>query len=231
MDAARYAKRFVQSEKLDWRDRYQYYLAIASDSLLDNLLTGRNESRGNGLRRIAMLEDSGDELLRLMRIDWQTQLSENLLLLTDKMTMACSIECRVPFLDHRLVETAATIPGYHKLPNGNLKGLLKDSLRGILPDTIIDRRKRGFGAPVGAWFKQKLAPLRAELLDSATLEKRGLLNADTVQRICAEHDRNREDYTDLILVLMNIEIWSRLFLDGRSHEDVSGELVERSMAA
>lgn len=231
MDVARYAKRFVQSGQLDSRDRYQFYLAIVADNVLDSLLLNRNESKDNGFARVAALEESDDELLRLLRIDWQTQLSENLLLLTDKMTMACSLECRVPFLDHRLVELASTIPAHHKLPKGNLKGLLKDSLRGVLPDSVINRRKRGFGAPVGAWFKQELAPLRSELLDRKTIEKRGLLNPDMVTRICSEHDGSREDYTDLILVLMNLEIWSRLFLDGRSHEDVAGELAARSLAA
>ena len=145
--------------------------------------------------------------------------------------MACSLECRVPFLDHRLVELAASMPHEHKLPGGRLKGLLKDAMRGVLPDTVIDRRKRGFGAPVGTWFKQELAGLREELLGDAALRRRGLLDADTVRRVCADHDRNREDYSDLILVLMNLEIWGRLFLDGTSYEDVAGALADRSRAA
>jgi asparagine synthase (glutamine-hydrolysing) len=147
------------------------------------------------------------------------------------MSMAVSLECRVPFLDHRLVELAATIPARHKLPNGRLKGLLKDSLKGVLPDSIINRRKRGFGVPVGVWFKQELIPLRNELLSRRTVDDRGLLDSKTVAKLCADHDRGREDYTDLILVMMNLEIWSRLFLDGKSHADVSGELTERTLAA
>jgi asparagine synthase (glutamine-hydrolysing) len=229
MDMSRYAKRFIQAGQLGWRQRYAFYLAIADDGLLAEMLG--EELAGNGLARVAAAEDSGDELLRLLRIDWQTQLAENLLLLTDKMSMACSLECRVPFLDHRLVEFAAGIPAQHKLPGGRLKGLLKDSLRSVLPASVIDRRKRGFGAPVGAWFKQELAGLRAELLSDAALEDRGLIDADSVRRLCADHDNNREDYTDLILVLMNLEIWARLFLDGTSHEDVAAQLAERSMAA
>ena len=112
-----------------------------------------------------------------------------------------------------------------------MKGLLKDALKGVLPDSIIERRKRGFGAPVGAWFKQELMPLRSELLGRRTLDRRGLLDPGTVEKVCSDHDRGREDYTDLILVLMNLEIWSRLFLDGRSHDDVASELSERSLAA
>ena len=161
----------------------------------------------------------------------QTQLAEDLLLLTDKMTMACSIECRVPFLDERLVELAATIPAAYKLPGGRLKGLLKDALVGVLPQPIIERGKRGFGAPIGAWLKRELAPLRKALLSRDALAKRGLLDAAKVEAICADHDANREDYSDLILVLLNLEIWSRLYIDGASYETVAGELAERSLAA
>lgn len=229
MDLSRYAKRFLHASEMDWRERYQYYLAIASDDVVDSLLS--RATGANGFGAAADSENANDELLRLFRIDWQTQLAENLLLLTDKMSMAVSLECRVPFLDHRLVELASQIPARHKLPNGRLKGLLKDALAGVLPDSIINRRKRGFGAPVGAWFKHELAPLRNELCGPRVISRRGLLDADTVAQICSAHDQGKEDYTDLLLVMMNFEIWARLFLDGRSHEDVSEELHARSLAA
>jgi asparagine synthase (glutamine-hydrolysing) len=147
------------------------------------------------------------------------------------MTMACSIECRVPFLDERLVELAATIPAASKLPGGRLKGLLKRALVGVLPPEIIERRKRGFGAPVGSWLKRELAPLRKVLLSREAVGERGLIDPDHVEQICTDHDANREDYSDLILVLLNLEIWSRLFVDGTSHADIAGELAERSLAA
>jgi asparagine synthase (glutamine-hydrolysing) len=216
---------------MDWRERYRFFLAIANDDVVDRLLKQASTKSVNGFSAAARAESSSDELLRLFRIDWQTQLAENLLLLTDKMSMAVSLECRVPFLDHRLVELAAQIPARHKLPNGRLKGLLKDALEGILPDSIINRRKRGFGAPVGAWFKQELVPLRNELLGRQVVDRRGLLDTETVDKVCTDHDRGREDYTDLILVMMNLEIWSRLFLDGQSHQDISADLAERGRAA
>jgi asparagine synthase (glutamine-hydrolysing) len=185
----------------------------------------------DGFDRVLAGENAGDELLRLFRVDAETQLAEDLLLLTDKMTMACSIECRVPFLDHRLVEMAAAIPAEHKLAGGRLKGLLKDAFEGMLPTSILERRKRGFGAPVGEWLKRELAPLRNSLLSREAVEARGLLSPAAVEKVCADHDANREDYSDVIVVLLNLEIWSRLFVDGTSHEDLAGELVERSLAA
>lgn len=231
MDLARYARRFVESDGLDWRGRYLSYMEIGNDQNIGSLLAHQGQLPASGLSELIACETAEDNLLRLLRIDWKAQLAENLLLLTDKMTMARSLECRVPFLDQRLVELAATIPARHKLPNGNLKALLKDAVRDLLPETITTRRKRGFGAPVGSWFKHELAPLRATLLDRTSVERRGLVDAAFVQHICADHDKNREDYSDLILVLMNLEIWARIFLDGRPHEDVADELSERSRAA
>jgi asparagine synthase (glutamine-hydrolysing) len=229
MDLARYAKRFIGANALGWREQYRLYVALAERGVLDELRIG--PAGADGFDRVLAAETSEDELLRLLRVDLESQLAEDLLLLTDKMTMACSIECRVPFLDHRLVETAAAIPAELKLPDGRFKAVLKDALRGVLPDEIIDRRKRGFGAPVGAWFKRDLAPLRSVLLSRETISARGFVNPDVVARLCADHDASREDYSDLLLVLMNLEIWSRLFLDGVSHEDIAGELAERSLAA
>jgi len=228
MDLARYAKRFIRASDLDWRDQYRLYVAISDEQTLMDLGA---RSGPDGFDRVIGGESAGDELLRLLRVDWQTQLAESLLLLTDKMTMACSIECRVPFLDHRLVEAAAQIPSQHKLPDGKLKAVLKDALRGVLPDSVLDRRKRGFGAPVGAWFKHELSQLLTSLLSPDVVAARGLLNPEAVGAVVADHVSNREDYTDLILVLLNLEVWARLFIDGRTVEDVAGELMERSLAA
>ena len=232
MDLSRYAKRFIEASQLDPSERYAFYLATANRGTVGALMGDGIPGGTDSLAAIAACEAGiEDELLRFFRVDWQSQLAENLLLLTDKMTMACSLECRVPFLDYKLVELAASIPARHKLPNGRLKGLLKDSLRDVLPREIIDRRKRGFGAPVGAWFKRELLSLRNELLGPAALGGRELLDPQVIRRICEQHDQSRADFTDLILVLMNLEIWFQLFVDGRSHDDVSADLQQRSLAA
>lgn len=232
MDMSRYAKRFIEASQLSPSERYAFYLATASRQTVEALMGDSVPRQPDRLSAVAAGESSvEDELLRLFRVDWQTQLAENLLLLTDKMTMAQSLECRVPFLDHRLVELAASVPSVHKLPKGRLKGLLKTALADVLPVEITQRRKRGFGAPVGAWFKRELLSLRSDLLGSAALGSRGLLDPAGIDRICRLHDQNRADFTDLILVLMNLEIWFRLFVDGRTHEDVSAELQQSSLAA
>lgn len=230
MDLARYAKKFVRAGELPWAGQYRLFIEILERERLAALLV--NPVHGpDGFDALAAAERAADPLLRLLRLDAATQLPEDLLLLTDKVTMAKSIECRVPFLDHRLVESVAAMPAELKLRNGELKGVLKRALTGIVPDDILYRRKRGFGAPVGAWFKHELRALRGELLARATIEHRGLVEWPAVERILQAHDGNREDYTDVILVLMNLEIWCRLFLDRHDVGEVSADLARHTMAA
>jgi len=229
-DFARYAKRFIQASDLPWGDQYSLYLEICSRVRVRELLAG-SEAVPDGFDKIIAAEGSRDPLLRMMRVDAQAQLPEDLLLLTDKVTMATSIECRAPFLDHGLAQLAAQIPASSKLAGGELKHLLKRALVGVLPEEVLTRSKRGFGAPVGAWFKSQLRPLLQALLSRQPVEQRGLLSWPAVRAVLAAHDGNREDYSDLILVLLNLEIWCRVFLDNRTPDDVSAELAEFTAAA
>ena len=138
--------------------------------------------------------------------------------------MAVSLECRVPLLDHTLVELAASIPASTKLHRGRLKHVLKESLNGLLPPDILDRKKRGFGTPMGAWLKRELAPMLRRVLAPEIVHARGLFHPHVVDRLIKDHDANRIDGTDTLLSLMNLEIWSRMYLDRRNPEDVTAEL-------
>jgi asparagine synthase (glutamine-hydrolysing) len=230
MDVARYARQFLRASELPWREQYRMFVQICARENVKDLLSYA-PAEHDGFDRTLQADHGEDALLRLMRVDAETQLAEDLLLLTDKVTMATSVECRVPFLDHRLVEVASSIPAAIKLRGGRLKHVLKNALVGVLPEEIFNRGKRGFGAPMGAWFKSELRNLRSELLSQKTVESRGLLSWPGVQRALEAHDAGREDYTDLVLVLVNLEIWCRLFLDRRSSSDVADELNELTLAA
>ena len=225
MDLSRYIRRFIQASQLDWRAQYRMYSEIAGRDQVQHLMCA-SHSQVDRFDAVLELEQSNDELLRLLRVDAKTQLSEDLLLLTDKVTMAASIECRAPFLDHKLVELAAVIPAALKMPRGELKGLLKFSLQNVLPQEILQRSKRGFGAPVGAWLKKDLLPMRNRLLSKSVIESRGLLNWSSVQQIIWQHESSRQDYSDLLFVLLNLELWCRMFLDGRTFEDLGAEMME-----
>src|SRR5690606_34285361 len=128
---------------------------------------------------------------------------------------------RVPFLDHNMVELAVTIPPQLVMKNGRLKHLLKEALSDLLPPEILDRPKRGFGAPLGAWLKQELAGLLQLFINRECVERRGLLSWPLIEQTLAQHIAGREDHTDHLLALLNLEIWCQLYIDGHSAEHIS----------
>ncbi len=163
LNAARLAKAFVASAAMPGDERYRSYVQVASRETVAALLM-REPAADDALAAAFASARSTDELNRMLAVDGQTQLPDDLLMLTDKMSMAVSLECRVPLLDHELVELAASIPARHKIRGGRLKHLLKEALVGTLPGDILDRGKRGFGTPMGAWLKRELAPVVDRLL-------------------------------------------------------------------
>jgi len=131
------------------------------------------------------------------------------------MSMAHSIETRVPLLDHKLVEFAATIPPEMNLRGGTTKYVLKQAMRGILPNGIIDRPKHGFAIPLGYWFRGKLGAYVRDLLLGESARRRGFFNASYIENLVAQHERGRN--LDLQLwTLISFELWARVFLDRRA---------------
>jgi asparagine synthase (glutamine-hydrolysing) len=224
LDAFRLAKGFLASAGEPFEQRYRSYLEVFSQEAARELLQLNGFERHDAMAEGFRLAAGSDALNRMLVVDAQTQLPDDLLMLTDKMSMAVSLECRVPLLDHELVELAARMPEQIKLKHGELKHAMKSALKGILPDEILHRKKRGFGTPMGAWLKQDLAPLLRHLLSSQAIQSRGLFRADGVQRLMQDHESNRIDGTDRLLALMSLEIWSRIYLDRRSPADVTAEL-------
>jgi asparagine synthase (glutamine-hydrolysing) len=121
-------------------------------------------------------------LSNLQGLDVKNYLPLDILTKVDRMSMAHSIETRVPLLDHKLVEFAATIPPEMNLRNGTTKYVLKQAMRGILPDGIIDRPKQGFAVPLGYWFRGKLGPYVRDLLLGESARRRGSLQCPLHRR-------------------------------------------------
>ncbi len=160
-------------------------------------------------------DGDGHWLSALQDLDLHTYLPLDILTKVDRMSMAHSIEARPPLLDHKFVEFAATIPPEMKLRNGLTKGIFKHALRGILPDPVIDRAKRGFAIPLGRWFKGQLHQFAHELLLSETSRRRGIFNPEYVENVARGHARGRTPDLDLELwTLISFELWCRTFLDG-----------------
>jgi asparagine synthase (glutamine-hydrolysing) len=223
LNLSRLAKGFLESAGLPLEQRYRAYVQVFPPQEVQRLLR-LNAAAEWDMIEAAFRHAGGDSLNRMLTVDAETQLPDDLLMLTDKMSMATSLECRVPLLDHELVELAASIPEEVKIRGGRLKHVMKEAVSGLLPRDILERKKRGFGTPMGAWLKDGLAPLVRGLLSETAVNARGLFHYPVVRHLIASHEANHIDGTDRLLGLMNLEIWSRIYLDGRSPQDVTEEL-------
>lgn len=230
-DKLRLVKGFIASADMSADQRYGSYLQLIGRETVRDLLREQPSFTDDPLARAFEAAGQGDELNRMFAVDAQTQLPDDLLLLTDKMSMAVSLECRVPLLDHQLVEMAAAMPAAIKVKGGRLKHLMKEALSDLLPADILDRQKRGFGTPMGAWLKTDLAPVLDRLLSPEVVAARGLFREGVVTQLVRDHRANRFDGTDILLALMNLEIWSRVYLDRRNAADVAEELKGLAVAA
>jgi asparagine synthase (glutamine-hydrolysing) len=156
---------------------------------------------------------SGDLLHRLLYTDIKTYLVE-LLMKQDQMSMAASIESRVPFLDHELVEFTASIPAQYDTRGLAGKFILKSAVEDVLPRDIVYRQKMGFPTPWAFWLAgPQLDDLERLLLEPRTRE-RGYFKSDVVQRFFAEHRAGRRDHGNRIWRLLNLELWERVCVEG-----------------
>lgn len=225
MNLSRHVRAFILSSDLSVEERYRSYVQVFDARVRRDLFEERPDGRFDALTNAFAGAGDGDALGKLFHVDLMTQLPDDLLLLTDRMTMATSLECRVPLLDHRLVELAARMPGSVKIRDGQLKHIFRKALRHVLPEEILNRKKRGFGAPVGAWMKNELAPLLKSMLSDENVSKRGLFRNEAVQEAIRQHAANQRDNTDQLLALMNLELWCGMYLDGQSPADVSSYMA------
>jgi asparagine synthase (glutamine-hydrolysing) len=178
------------------------------------LLDGRDPYDG----ALACYADApGGTLERMSHADLQTYLVE-LLMKQDQMSMAASIESRVPFLDHEFVEYVAAMPARFKINGWRTKVVLREALRGLVPDPILTRRKMGFPVPVGRWFRGRFWPVVQEFVLSPRALGRGLFRPSALSRLVEEHRAGTWDHGDRLWLLINLEIWQRVFLDG---EDIA----------
>lgn len=229
LNAMRLARGFLASAALPFDERYRSYLEVFPDQGVESLLHSPAVADRDALGTAFAQATSADELNRMLVVDTATQLPDDLLLLTDRMSMAVSLECRVPLLDHELAELAARMPGSVKVRDGRLKHVMKEALADVLPRDVLERKKRGFGAPLGAWLKRELKPVLRDTLSAESIERRGVFRHGAIVELIAAHEANRIDGTDRLLALLNFELWARIYLDGRDPADVTDEL--RAVAA
>jgi asparagine synthase (glutamine-hydrolysing) len=181
----------------------------------------------------AFFDSPGGEsttLDRLLYTDMKTYLVE-LLMKQDQMSMAASIESRVPFLDHQLVEFAAGLPARLKLRRLTTKWVLREAVRDLLPPAILNRRKMGFPVPFGVWIGGKWNDVaRDVLLDRRSLE-RGIIDAGAVERLLNAQAAGISDGTDAVWSLLNLELWYRTHIDGDGVQTLPGKPLTIPSAA
>lgn len=157
-----------------------------------------------------------DLLTKMLYIDTKVWLPDDLLIKADKMSMATSVELRVPFLDYKMVEFAMSVPSKYKIKNWTNKYLLKKAVEGFLPKEIIYRKKKGFPVPINAWFKGDFSEKVADVLLDPRSKKRGYFNSEYISKVVKLHKDGKEDYSKLLFSLLILEIWHRVFIDNNS---------------
>jgi asparagine synthase (glutamine-hydrolysing) len=158
---------------------------------------------------------------QMLYADTKTYLVE-LLMKQDQMSMACSIESRVPFLDHKLVEFAATLPARMKLRGFHTKWILREAVRGILPQEILTRRKMGFPVPFAVWMKGRWQNIARDVLLDRRSRERGIIDPDAVEQLIVAHASGKTEGADAIWSLLNLELWYRTHIDGEGIQTLPG---------
>ena len=218
--AVNLVKRFVEGAALPPEGghlRWQYFSSAELDRALfaPSLLSSISGDAFEPVRRHRARGRSADRLAEECYVDLRLVMPESVLMKVDKMSMAHSLEVRVPFLDHALVEFAARIPSRYKFPGIRTKAIYRKAMAGILPDFILDRGKQGYSLPIKNWLREDLRDYMIALLnDSAVIRQH--LNLPFVNDLIQQHLRRTHNHNHVLWALMNLALWHRRFIEERA---------------
>jgi asparagine synthase (glutamine-hydrolysing) len=165
--------------------------------------------------------EKASPLDRMLYVDAKVWLPDDLLIKADKMTMANGLELRVPFLDHKMVEFAATLPNVSKIHGKGGKTILRHAMRGVLPDAIIDRPKKGFPIPIGSWLRTSLRQFTRDHLLARDSACGRYVDRGETTRLVEEHEQGRADRSQEIWTLLVFEFWHRHFIEDHPRQPVA----------
>lgn len=216
-----HARRFFEPlmKKMGYRDTYMAWLnyftsedkAELYSRRIQDMVKGRDA--GMYLGNIIRESDAKDIVEKIMNADVMSYLPEDLLVKVDRATMANSLEGRSPFLDHKVMEFAASLPLKYKLNGSQTKYILKRAFAKDIPLSFLNRKKKGFGVPVGRWFSGELSDFVREMLLSTRTLKKDIFSRDYLTKLISEHDKGKRDHTHRIWALLSFEMWHRTFID------------------
>jgi asparagine synthase (glutamine-hydrolysing) len=215
----RSAKRFLTAINMPAGQRYLRWTGLLNSETKDSVYSEEFKKRTSRSDPLALLSPYFDAagglkiIDRAIMADLNLYLPYDLLVKVDIASMANSLEARSPFLDHHLMEFAASLPANYKVKGFVKKYILKKAVKGLIPYKNIHRRKMGFGVPIGGWLRSGLKDLLCETLLSDKALDRGYFKAEIVTRMVKEHTEGRADWADSLWALMMLELWHKRFID------------------
>jgi len=216
---ARDVKRFLEAASLPKVERYLRWVSVFDTAAKGNLYSTDFLHETESIRAADILAPwfaraNGAGIVdAALLADINTYLPNDLLVKVDIATMAVSLEARSPFLDHHLIEFAASLPEKLKLRGLTTKYLLKRMLKKLLPAENLERRKMGFGVPIGHWFRGKLQPFLRETVLSERALNRGFFRPEAVKQLVELHTRGERDHSHQLWTLLMLELWFQRFID------------------
>jgi asparagine synthase (glutamine-hydrolysing) len=224
-----WGRNYLRNVSLAPLERYIDSISIFTELNKQALYTSDFKARLNGrsagtlmFHELASHVNTGDAIDPLLYLDSKTYLPGDILTKVDRMSMAVSLEARVPLLDHKLIEFVTRIPASLKMKGLETKYIFKQALRGLVPEEILHRPKQGFGVPVAEWINLQLRERIRETLTERRTRERGLFDARYVSLLLEEHERGRRDHSPALWSLLMLELWHRSFADSASGNSRAG---------
>jgi asparagine synthase (glutamine-hydrolysing) len=220
------AKRFVRAAHLPPLERHHGWKEIFSADARAELTGRRHTWDPVDVLRDRFAETEGHELLtRLQDVDLGVYLADDLLVKTDRASMAWSLETRVPFMDTVVAGFAFSLPTRHKVRGFSKKRLLRKAVEPLLPNEVVHGRKRGFSIPAAAWLRGELEPFARETLAPDVVERQGYLRPEAVARVLDDHVAGREDLSRQLWGLLAFTLWYEHHVEGISRDAVIAEML------
>jgi len=217
--ACRYSEKVLRTSGMEPGEQYaafrSYLLGEDIRRLLSkdsNAATAEWNPCGTFLQLFKEVEGE-DYVNQMLYVDAKTFLPDLNLAYSDKLSMACSIEVRVPFLDNEIVDFLQRVPPSLKIHGYTQKYLLRKAMESVLPRAILRRRKAAFGLPVRAWLRNELKEMLTDMLSEERVRRRGLFNAAAVSRMIGDNEKGERDYTLQLWGLLTFELWHQAFVD------------------
>jgi len=227
-------KRFLRTSPGSVPSRYVDLLNKLPSKLEGSVFsaaTAHAMGSGRTRQRFDELHDGASGLTGLqapLYLDYKTYLPDDILHVSDRLSMAHSLEVRVPFVDHVLVENAFRLPDRHKVRGREMKHVLRKALRGRLPDAHFDAPKRGFVGPTALWLRHELRDMITDELSATRIDRLGFFDSRTIGRLLADHLNGRHNHESVLWALLSFSLWYRVYCEDR--ETMPGDAQQSPIA-